>query len=187
MTDDHVRSSALNLGRFIGTVLFKGAYGHTVAEVLGVALALEQAVDGALTKALARDDDWAAEVFVQQVLGQLGRERKIEVLSKVLNHHGVQRNDLSALVAKIRNLFRLRDRIAHGSLIEPADDVEGLQIVGYWRGVSEPYNLLGEDVGKIVTEAGEALTELLPYALVESTKGVQQGRTATDRSEPDSV
>lgn len=148
-----------NLGDFIYQILVKGAYGQIVAEVLGLAFALEQAIDGLLAAALARDDEWAVEVFTREVLGQIGRERKIAILPKILTRMPVA--EPSRLIEKVRNLFKLRDRLAHGSLVYDGGDREGLQISGYRRGVAGTSVVELGEVETMLKEAKEALTELL--------------------------
>jgi hypothetical protein len=187
VSDDEVSISTPNISKIIGTVLWNGAYGGVVAEVLGVALTLEQAIDEVLTRSLAQENEWAVAAFTQHILGTLGRERKIEILPKVLDRHGVQPTEYATLIRKVRELFQLRDKIAHGSVMGPNANLEGLQILAYRRGVSKPYDLLGDEVNKIVANAKDALAKLLPYAITRSAAdNAQQQSTAAKphRTEP---
>jgi hypothetical protein len=71
------------LGDIVISVLTKGFYGHTLGEILTVALALERAVDEALAEGLGASN-WAKDELIEKVLGHVPRDQKIKLLEGVL-------------------------------------------------------------------------------------------------------
>lgn len=146
------------MGELIGQLLVKTFYGHTVGEVLALAVALERAVDETIARGLGRSG-WAQVELIEQVLGSVPRDQKLKVLGDVLRKDDSR--VVSAIVEQIRALYRVRDQFAHGALSPQAMSEGGWQLTSRRRGVEKDVELHPMDVEAAINGGKDALEDLL--------------------------
>ncbi|MFI7431884.1 hypothetical protein ACIBPB_33470 [Micromonospora sp. NPDC049836] len=161
---DEEETSAVDIGQLLGNLLAKTYYGHAVGEVLSIALALESMIDSALIKALVKPDRETIAFATEKLFGQMGRERKFSLLLPTLQLVGAQ--NPGQICDRIKNLFQLRDKIAHSAIIEMTTQANALNLVGYRRGKLQTHGLTPELISKTIEEGQQAIQDLLPYSAV---------------------
>jgi hypothetical protein len=129
---------------------------------------LETVSDSVILKALFKDDEAVIPIAIDKLLGTMGRERKLALLKSVLDLCRIP--DAEKLWSSIRDLYALRDKLAHGAIVEMDNDGDAtiLNLAGYRRGRLHMHNITRDEVIAIRDAGNAALSDLIPHAIVGS-------------------
>ena len=156
---------ATEITTLVARLMVKTFYGHTMGEVLTLAVALERGVDEVIASQLG-GSQWAQQALSDQLLGHVPRDQKAKILQAILRH--LDDPDAESTAAAVNGVYKLRDRLAHSALVADGLDDQGWTVETRRRGVERSHHIPVDEVTKIVENGQSALASLL--ALLEESQ-----------------
>ncbi len=154
--DSH--TPATEMATVIGRLMVKTFYGHTMGEVLTLAVALERGVDEVIAVQFG-GSRWAQQVLSDQLLGHVPRDQKVKLLLAAMQH--LDDPDAVATATAVNGVYTLRDRFAHSALVAEGLDDQGWTLETRRRGVERSARISVDEVNKILDNGKVALAALL--------------------------